>query len=393
MSDAKMYLVNGKGDLRTSRDLPPSERGISELMHDLRPMQDATDMPDLFAGLAQSVVGALNADACLISLYDKERDVLRDVAASVRPPASLNNEAEEWSLAEFPATRQVLQNGRSMEVSVSDPDAEPSERRLLSQLGFARVLMNRFSVDGEAVATVEVYRTVDRPFRHDDARQVDLLTKFAANTYLKIQLAAQLEVQYTETIEALVSALEARDPYTEAHAGRISEMAIALSVAMKVPIEHRRAIRLGSILHDVGKIGVSDSILLKPGALTDEEWAVMRTHPVIGESMLSGIDFLGPALPIVRSHHERWDGKGYPDGLAGEDIPVGARIVAVCDAYDAMTSDRPYRSAMSVEDACAELERNSGAQFDPRCVDVLVDIVTTPESLTHLEDRFVRYAS
>ncbi len=389
--NSKMYLVNGEGDLRTTPDLPASERGILELMHDLRPMQEATDLPDLFAGLARSVTAALNADACLISLYDENKDVLRDVAASVRPPAQMNSEAEEWSLDEYPATRQVLETGRSAEISVSDPDADPSERRLLASLGFARVLMNRFSVDGRAVATVEVYRIEDRPFRHDDARQVDLLTKFAANTYSKIQLASQLEVQYTETIEALVSALEARDPYTEAHAGRISEMAIALSVAMKVPIENRRAIRLGSILHDVGKIGVSDAILLKNGPLTEEEWAIMRTHPEIGERMLSGIDFLRPALPIVRSHHERWDGRGYPDGLSGEDIPVGARIVAVCDAYDAMTSDRAYRSAMSVEDACAELRRNSGAQFDPRCVDLLVDVVTRqPE---HLEERFVRFAS
>ena len=393
MADTGMYLVKGEGDLRTARDQQSSERGISELMHDLKPMQEATDLPDLFAGLAQSVVTALNADACLISMYDETRDILRDVAASVRPPAKLNSEAAEWSLDEFPATRKVLESGKSMEISVSDPDAEDSERRLLADLGFSRVLMNRFSVDGRAVATVEVYRTDDRPFRHDDARQVDLLTKFAANAYSKIQLAARLEVHYTETIEALVSALEARDPYTEAHAGRIMDMAIALSVAMKVPIEHRRAIRLGSILHDVGKIGVSDAILLKAGPLTEEEWATMRMHPEIGERMLSGIDFLDQALPIVRFHHERWDGKGYPDGLSGEDIPVGARIVAVCDAYDAMTSDRPYRGAMSVEDACGELERHSGTQFDPRCVSLLVDVVRAPIRPEHFENRFVRYAS
>ncbi|MDQ4144195.1 MAG: HD domain-containing protein [Actinomycetota bacterium] len=392
MAETQMYLVNGEGDLRTAHDLPGSDRGISELMHDLRPMEDATDLADLFAALAQSVRNGLNADACLISLYDDRRDVLRDVAASVRPPARLNSEAEEFSLDKFPATRRVLETGESMEISVSDPDAEASERRLLHELSFSRVLMNRFSVDGRAVATIEVYRTADRPFRHDDAHQVGLLTRFAANAYSKIHLASKLEAHYTETIEALVSALEARDPYTEAHAGRISDMAVALSVAMKVPMEQRRAIRLGSILHDVGKIGIADSILQKTGPLSDEEWVIMKKHPKIGERMLSRIDFLAPALPIVRSHHERWDGKGYPEGLAGADIPVGARIVAVCDAFDAMTSDRPYRKAMSVSEACSELRRNSGSQFDPECVELLVRVATAEEGPEHFEDRFVRYA-
>lgn len=119
----------------------------------------------------------------------------------------------------------------------------------------------------------------------------------------------------------------------------------------------------------------------------------MREHPTIGEKMLQGIDFLGPALPIVRHHHERWDGTGYPDGLCGESIPVGARIVGICDAFDAMISDRPYRVAMSIEEACDELRSNSGSQFDPGCVERLIEIVSQSDDGRQLEDRFVRYAS
>ena len=393
MEATKMFLVEGDRVVRPDDDAAGSERGIADFMQDLRPMQEATDLPDLFAGLAHSVAATLHADACLVSLYDESKDVLRDVAGSVMPPARLNSLAEEYPLQDFPLTREVLETGRSMEISVSDPAADPSERRLLEEIGFSRVLMNRLSVDGKTLGTVEVYRIDDRRFRSTDPRQVDVLSKFAANTYSRIHLAAKLEAQYTETIEALVSALEARDPYTQAHAGRIRDWSIALSVAMQVPIEQRRAIRLGAVLHDVGKIGVADSILLKPGPLTEEEWAAMRTHPEIGESMLRGIDFLAPALPIVRHHHERWDGNGYPDGLVGSEIPVGARIVAVCDAFDAMTSDRPYRPAMSIDAACDELTRNAGTQFDPTCVDLLVDLVTQAGEVHHLEDRFVRYAS
>lgn len=118
----------------------------------------------------------------------------------------------------------------------------------------------------------------------------------------------------------------------------------------------------------------------------------MRTHPQIGQHMLDGIDFLAPALPVIRHHHERWDGGGYPDGLVAEDIPIGARIVAVCDAFDAMTSDRPYRKSLSVEAACEELMRSAGAQFDPGCASLLVDIVSHMGE-EGIEDKFVRYAS
>ena len=144
-------------------------------------------------------------------------------------------------------------------------------------------------------------------------------------------------------------------------------------------------------MHDVGKIGISDTILGKTGALSDEEWELMRKHPVIGERMLTGVDFLKPALPVVRHHHERWDGQGYPDKLSGEEIPLAARIVMVCDAYDAMTSDRPYRKALSVSEACRELFQKSGTQFDPRCAAMLVEVVAEIGE-RDIEERFVRYA-
>lgn len=365
---------------------------MSDLMDELGPMQGAVELPDLFAALARAVVGALRADACLVSLLDQDRGVIRDIAASVVPPAKLNTVAEEYPLSDYPATQAVVYTGDSLEVSTSNPDADPAERRLLGELGFSRVLICRFALEGKAIATVETYRVEDRPFRRDDPRQIDLLCAFAGNAYSRIQLAAKLETHYTETIEALASALEAKDPYTQAHAGRIRDIASALGAAMKIPLEDRRAVRLGSILHDVGKIGIADSVLLKPGPLTDEEWTIMQSHPEIGERMLTGIDFLGPVLPVIRHHHERWDGRGYPDGLAGEEIPVAARIVSVCDAFDAMTSDRPYRKALPADAAFESLLQNSGTQFDPNCATLLVDVVSKMGD-EHLEEKFIRYAS
>jgi HD domain/GAF domain len=391
MTNSRIYLVQGEQD-PARVDKTTGQAGLSNLLRDLTPMQEAADLPDLFAGLARSVVGALHSDACLVSLLDDKRGTLRDVAASVLPPAKLNTVAEEYSLEDFPATRRVLETGEAMEISVSDDSSDPRERRLLAQLGFSRLLMGRLTVEGETIGTVEAYRIADRPYRHDDMNQINVLSSFAANAYARIQLAAKLEIHYTETIEALVSALEARDPYTQAHAGRIRDTAMAIAGALQMPMEQRRSLRLGAILHDVGKIGISDSILLKAGRLTDGEWEIMRSHPEIGQRMLQGIDFLAPALPIVRHHHERWDGAGYPDKLAAESIPLGARIVAVCDAFDAMTSDRPYRAALSVDEALDELQRQSGTQFDPRCVEVLVSLIREAGD-ENLEERFVRYAS
>jgi HD-GYP domain-containing protein (c-di-GMP phosphodiesterase class II) len=249
-----------------------------------------------------------------------------------------------------------------------------------------------FWIEDDVKGTIEAYRMEDRPFRTDDPEQVDLLIEFAASSYSRIQLASKLEDHYTKTIAALTSALEARDATTQAHTERIRDLSMALALALRVPPDIRKAVNLGSLLHDVGKIGIADSILLKPGPLTEEEWSIMRTHPTIGERMLKDVDFLAPALQVVRWHHERWDGQGYPDGLREDQIPLAARIVSVCDAFDAMTSDRPYRPALSTETAINELIGAAGTQLDPRCALLLVEVVRSM-GMDDLEERFVRYAT
>jgi hypothetical protein len=391
MSSPNLSLLYGIEPVMETTGLERATRSMAELVSDLGPMQEAVDVSDLLAGLALAIRRDVGADAVLVSRYDAERNVVCDGGASVRPPATLNFVAEEYSLDQYPATREVLFTGKPLEVSTSDPDADSSEVAFLAQYGFCRMLICRLLHSGTPYATVEAYRTDDRAFRHDDSARVDVLCAFASSTLTRLELAAQLEDHYTATMEALVSALEARDPYTQAHAGRIRDLSTALAVALKLPSEERRAVKLGSILHDVGKIGVPDSILLKEGSLDDHEWNLMKKHPVIGEQMLRSVDFLMPAWPIVRHHHERWDGRGYPDGLAGDDIPLGARIVSVCDSFDAMTSDRPYRKALALSHAFDELYRNSGSQFDPTCAELLVDVVSSLGQ-DHVEQRLVRYA-
>jgi len=182
----------------------------------------------------------------------------------------------------------------------------------------------------------------------------------------------QLQDTYLMTIEALAAAVEARDPYTHGHTQRVEEYAVIMAKALGCDDAEIGALRRASVLHDIGKIGIEDLILRKQGRLEPDEEIRMQRHPIIGVEMLKGIDFLDPVLPLIRHHHERWDGNGYPDQLGSDEIPLGARILAVADALDAMTSDRSYRAARTFEYAKTEILKGSATHFDPEVVTAFI---------------------
>lgn len=177
-----------------------------------------------------------------------------------------------------------------------------------------------------------------------------------------------LTLAYVEFVQSLANALDARDPYTAGHSQRVSEMSRRIAQAMSLPADTVERVRVGALLHDIGKIGIADSLLRKPGRLTAEEFALVAEHPVIGRRILEGVHGFSPYLAAVELHHENWDGRGYPHGQAGENTPVDARIIHVADAYDAMVTDRPYRNGMTHEEALQALKANAGTQFDPEIV-------------------------
>lgn len=189
-----------------------------------------------------------------------------------------------------------------------------------------------------------------------------------------------------EMVDALTTALDAKNSYMCGHSDRVAGLALSLAKHLGLSVAEQTRIHIGAHLHDIGKIGIPDAILNKRGKLTDEEFAIIRQHPVIGDNIVSKIKVFQDIADIVRHHHERFDGKGYPDGLQGQNISLGARIVAVADAFDAMTSARTYREAFGVPKALAETQRCQGSQFDPEIVAALVEL-TTEHNLVGTEIR------
>ena len=205
--------------------------------------------------------------------------------------------------------------------------------------------------------------------------EIPLLATIGGQIAVALQNAEayeKLDRMYLETVTALAAAMEAKDQYTASHADTLATTAVAVGSRMGLTDAELRMLQYAAVLHDIGKIGIPGNILNKPEALTREEFDMMAQHTVIGERIISRIDYLVPIARIIRSAHERWDGTGYPDGLCGEEIPLASRILLVCDAFDAMTTDRPYRKALPIETALGELDRNAGTQFDPRVVDVFL---------------------
>jgi HD-GYP domain-containing protein (c-di-GMP phosphodiesterase class II) len=212
---------------------------------------------------------------------------------------------------------------------------------------------------------------------HDD-RELELLGSLARQTRLALQTAASyetLERTFLSTVEALANALEANDEHTSSHARWITDLALKVGEELGLEPHELKRLELGALFHDIGKIGIPPSVLTKAGPLTPEERALVQTHPVVGEGILAPIEQLQEVRRIVRCAHEHYDGTGYPDGISGESIPLESRIVLACDAYHAMTTDRPYRRSLGVDEARRRLVEASGTQFDPQVVDALLRVL------------------
>jgi HD-GYP domain-containing protein (c-di-GMP phosphodiesterase class II) len=323
----------------------------------------AETLDDLLQAVLNDAVAVLDAQRGAIVLAEEPDGSLR-----LRALASGRNEAPSRPGFSKNLALRSFQRGESVLCHSVEDDPELAMAQSIAEGAMSSVLCVLLRTPRKRLGVLHLDRSpMQHPFTKADLHLADAL---AANVSAGIEAAQLLQKQrdlFLNTITILAQAVELRDEYTGGHTARVSSYALLLAKHLNLPPSDLHLIRIGTPLHDIGKIGIDDAILRKPGRLTPEEFKVMQTHTVKGAAILGTLPDLAPVVPIARSHHERWDGQGYPDALAGEQIHRLARIVAVADAFDAMTSDRPYRRGMAPEVAFAEVQKQSGRQFDPEC--------------------------
>ena len=299
-----------------------------------------------------------------IMIWDEDEGHLKIVAA--RGPSTGKKQTLFLKPGEGVAG-QAFASGKA--VFVDDSGADSRYVRSADERGQQPFTSIPLVVKSKPIGVLNLHATGPRePFTDANIKFLHILAGEAAVMMHNLDLFERLETFYLEMVKTLARAVDSKDQYTHEHSDRASARARRVAASLQLPDQTARYIEYAALLHDIGKIGIDEAILLKPGKLTPEEYEEMKKHPIIGHQILAPVKYLGPVAQMVLYHQEWFDGRGYPEGLKGEEIPLGARIVAVIDAWDAMTSDRPYRKALAREVAVGELKRGAGTQFDPAIV-------------------------
>lgn len=330
---------------RTNLDLEARVRELGTIYEASQTITSSLDLSETLKTIVEMTRVIINASSSAIRLLDEESDELRARGAPGSPDSGLG--ADSGSLEAAPIAKS----------SFTGPHIETPLRIGDRTIGF-------FELGREEVE-----------FNDEEKRMLRTLASQAAIAIENSRLFERTQRTYYETIRGLAEALEARDAYTRGHSERVTRYALAIAEAMDLSPEDCRIIEHAGLLHDIGKIGISDTILHKTTKLSQEDRLVIEHHPIFGDTILGPIKFLHHVQQVVKHHHEHYDGGGYPAGLAGDAIPLSARIICVADSYDAMTSDRPYRLALARAEAVSELMRHRGTQFDPQVVDVFIELL------------------
>ncbi len=362
-ADARVKSLAEAGELAYLRE---QLRLAARLTSELAGKSDVREM-------AQLVVAELHETFAfyLAAIQRLDDDGVLRLVAGRGPLAEVMT---EFLLTEQPVSEgvngKVARSGQTQLISdtredpdyiVRDPTTDPRAELAVPVL-----------VDGAVWGVLNIEATDPGALAEPDAVLVEAIAASFGAAVHRAQLVADLEGAFTTTLAALTSTVEAKDDYTACHGEDVAVLAERVALRMSLSNAQARDVRYAAMLHDLGKVAVPSEILLKPGPLTDEEWVTMRSHAAIGGELVARIDAFAHLAPAVRASHERWDGGGYPDGLAGEAIPLAARIISACDTYDAIVTDRPYRPARSALEACEELRRVAGTQLDADVVDAVV---------------------
>ena len=346
---------------------------LSHLYRTGQALQATLDLTHVLERLARDAAVSGRADIAIATIVEEETDDLIVEVSFDRKADSTaqhHRKVEEWYMRRCAATGEVVE---------AEQESLPYEHLLgyePKRQGAVVLLCAPIPGRDRSIGVLMVVRPVGKgKFRRGEAKMVEDMANHAAIAVEQATLFAkmrkyadQVEGSYDTTLKVLIAALDQKDAATHGHSERVSRLAVTLAREMGIAEDHLVDIERGALLHDVGKIGVPDDVLRKPEDLDEQEWEAMRKHPLLAGLMVSKVEFLEGALPILLYHHERYDGGGYPFGLEGKNIPIEARIFSVVDTYDAMTSSRPYREALPHIVAMGEIQQHAGSQFDPEVV-------------------------
>ncbi len=335
-------------------------------------LESIPNLESLFDSVVWAMAEASHSKKCLLMLIDEESGELAVEASiglgkkkSLQTRVRMRKEISDWLVKDrWPLRLDELKKRRGFS-------------QLIARSGMVKdTLCIPLVRRDNPIGLVSIG---GRTIRHEYSnREIELFSAFASQASAAIEnarLFEGLQGSYHHTVQVLAMSINARDPYTREHSTMVTQYAIDLARGLNLSEEEVRVIKFAGILHDIGKVGISDSILKKKGKLTNKEWAIIKEHPVIGEEIIKRIPFLRKQRPLIRHHHERMDGKGYPDGLRGKELTLPEHILIVTDAYQAMISNRPYRRRLSKKEAFKELYSNAGSQFHPMVAEALVRLV------------------
>ena len=337
-------------------------------------------LKSLLETFVRVVLKETRSDAAAVILMEDRTHAVKADSCLILPEGFPK---ETFQRIEETFSRRVLEEKTPL--ILAEEDSLTHEMKIfLQQSGLASVAVLPFvSKDRVTGILILCKKHGNAPYKQSDLELTSILCGQATIAIENAKLFEVIETKnreledfYFETVNALAQAIEVKDVYTGGHGDRLVDLAISIAERLNVSDEERVWLKYAAALHDIGKIGVKETILTKPGKLTPEEYEEMKTHPAKGAEILREVKFLAPVVPIVYHHQERYDGKGYPSGLSGHQIPIGSRIVAVLDAFDAMTTNRPYRRGLPMDVAINELRRHSGVQFDPQVVEAFIQVMS-----------------
>jgi len=365
-----------KVNLRT-RELKKSKNRLSVLYQISRSISSTLELDNILKVILDFSVKISGANRGSVMLLDEKKNVFFIKAAYNLSEKIIRNVtfAKDENTIGW-----VAKNKKPLYIKDLEQDKRFSKKEEIDYK-IKQLLMVPIIIEGEVKGVINLENNTS--FTTDIINLLKSFSEQAAVAINNARLYHKIQDSYFEIVKALAQAIEAKDPYTHGHSERVMEYAVQIAQKLGLPEEEVESLRYAAILHDIGKIGVRGIVLNNPNGLTGEEYNEVKKHPIVGEGIIKPIELLQPIRPFIRHHHEWYNGKGYPDELSGENIPLGARILCVADAYDAMKSDRPYRKALTEETAIQELKQGSGTQFEPKIVEVFLEILKQTCHETH----------